>query len=205
LTKEFVEGDEKRPGSSAFKSDPMLPINRRAQLDDYKGFKDIFDRGHQVASGDSKGRGKPVIKESFYLSNMTPQSAKLNRNRWRLLEAKIQDIAKNRGEIWVVTGPVFIDDDNDGLVEHVVIGDNNVSVPTDYYKIVISKKPENTNEWEAMAFLIPNEPISEPYEDYLVSIDEIESLTKIDFFSSLSDDAEVALEEEIAEQLWEDS
>ena len=64
--------------AALFKPDPLLPSDRRAQLDDYKGFKDIFDRGHQVASGDSKGRGKAVIRESFFfLSNMTPQSAKI--------------------------------------------------------------------------------------------------------------------------------
>lgn len=194
LTKKYVTGEETRPGSSAFKPDPKLPSGRRAELDDYKGWKNIFDRGHQVASGDSKGRGKRVIRESFFLSNMTPQSSKLNQHRWRLLEQYIQSLAESRGELWVITGPAFIDDDSDGLVRHLIIGDNQVSVPTHYYKIVLAKSPSNSDVWEAMAFLIPNEPLEDPDGDYLVSIDEIEEKTGFDFFSLLDDVQEKKLE-----------
>jgi len=202
LTKDYASGSEARPGSNAFKPDNLLKPGMRAELSDYKGWKGIYDRGHQVASGDSKGRGKRVIKESFYLSNMTPQNSKLNQHKWRLLEAKIQRYAKDRGELWVVTGPAFIDDDNDGIVEYSVIGDNEVAVPTHYFKIVISKQIDG-NDFESMAFLIPNEPMKDDYAEFLVSIDEIENLTGYDFFSRMNDQKENAMEASVVDAIWE--
>jgi endonuclease G len=202
LTREYVEGKEKRPGSSAFKPDPKLPVGRRAELTDYKGWNGVYDRGHQCASADSKGRGNKVIRDSFYLSNMTPQASKLNRNKWRLLEAKIQKIAIHKGELWIITGPVFVDQDKDGLVEYYVIGKNKVAVPTHYYKIVVAKSKESNEEFKAMALLIPNEEIKNEYNEYLISIDEIERLTGLDFFSEMPDHQEERLEAATSDNIW---
>jgi endonuclease G len=208
LTREFVNGTEERPGSSAFKPDPELQAGLRAELDDYKGWKGVYDRGHQVASGDSKGRGKTVIRESFFLSNMTPQDSKLNQNKWRLLEERIQRLAADRDELWVVTGPVFVDDDNDGLVKYNIIGSNQVAVPTHYFKIVLAKA-EAPDSYESMAFLIPNKTIDRPGEDldtvmsdFLVSIDEVEQLTGLDFFPRMQDSMEDILEANPANVVW---
>ena len=181
LTRDFANGPETRPGSSAFKPDPLLSSGQRAELADYKGFQFVYDRGHQCASGDSKGRGTAVIRESFFLSNMTPQDSKLNQHKWRLLEARIQDLARDRGELWVITGPVFIDGDGDGFIEYFTIGTNEVAVPTHYFKIVYAEKHGQPDELDAMAFLIPNEPMQQPFGHYLVSIDHIEELTEYDF------------------------
>ena len=60
-----MEGKEKRPGSIAFKPVPKLPVGRRAELTDYKGWNGVYDRGHQCASADSKGRGKTVEFENY--------------------------------------------------------------------------------------------------------------------------------------------
>ena len=202
LTREYVEGTEKRPGSSAFKPDPLLPKGRRAELSDYKGLTNVYDRGHQAANADSKGRGRRVIRDSFFLSNMTPQDSQLNRIRWRLLEERIQNLAKDRGEIWVMTGPVFMDDDNDGIIEYFVVGENQVAVPTHYYKIVVTERQGADAEGhESMAFLIPNVKMEGVYEDYLVSIDEIETLTGFDFLEGMEDEAETALEVDAAAEL----
>ena len=208
LTREFVNGTEERPGSSAFKPDPKLNAGLRAELNDYKGWKGVFDRGHQVASGDSKGRGRTVIRESFFLSNMTPQDSKLNQNKWRLLEDRIQRLAAERDELWVVTGPVFVDDDNDGLVKYNIIGSNQVAVPTHYFKIVLAKA-EAPDSYESMSFLIPNMTIDRPGEDldtvmsdFLVSIDDIEHLTGLDFFPRMEDSAEEILEANPADEVW---
>jgi len=203
LTKEFVQGSEERPGTSAFKPDPTLPKGRRAELSDYKGWKGVFDRGHQAASADSKGRGRTVIRESFLLSNMTPQASRLNQVGWRLLEERIQNLAVSMGPLWVVTGPAFVDDDNDGLVQHLVVGGNRVSVPTHYYKVVVNKQSDQGSEIRAMAFLIPNKEMADDFDEYLVSIDQIEELTGFDFLSGLEDSQEVELEASVADSLWE--
>ncbi len=202
LTTQYVNGTEKRPGSSAFKADPLLRKGHRAERADYKGWAGVFDRGHQAANKDSVGRGIRVVRESFYLSNMTPQSAKLNRGAWSTLESKVRKIALKRGEVWVVTGPVFKDNDNDGLVEYLTIGSDQVAVPTHYFKIVLSKKENQQDQYEALAFLIPNQKLDGEFSDYLVSVDRIEELTGLDFFSNMPDDDEAVMETTIADALW---
>lgn len=202
LTKDFVNGTEARPGTSAFKPDPVLIRGRRAELDDYKGFKGTYDRGHQAANADSKGRGKRVIRESFLLSNMTPQSSNLNQVRWRLFEKRVQDIAKARGEVFVVTGPLFVDQDGDGTVEYFVIGDNEVAVPTHYFKIVLAKD-KTSKEWESMTVIVPNEPTKNKFDIFLRSIDEVERLSALDFFPDMPKEDQKELEKAVADELWE--
>ena len=201
LTKEFANGTETRPGSSAFKPDPRLSAVLRAEKSDYQGWKNILDRGHQVASGDSKGRGTTVIKESFFLSNMTPQSASFNRGDWRSLEMKIQQWARDRDEVFVVTGPVFQDDDADGVMEYGVIGKRQVAIPTHYFKIVLDG--DGGEDTEAIAFLVENKKMEDEFDDALVSIDEIERLTGLDFFPSLEDSVEDEIEESEEDELWD--
>lgn len=203
LTRDYVLGPEPRPGSSAFQPDPLLAPNRRAELADYAGWTGVYDRGHQCAAADSKGRGPAVVLESFYLSNMTPQDSALNRTRWRLLEEKVQKLAVARGELWVITGPLFVDEDRDGLVEFFAIGPHHVSVPTHYFKIVVAHRPE-TEELEAFAFLVPNRATSEDFQRWLTSVDEIERLSGLDFLQELPDPQEEALESAAQAKLWPD-
>lgn len=199
LTTAFVNGTEPRPGSSAFKPDPLLPAGRRAERDDYSGWRNVYDRGHQAANADQRGRGVAVVRESFLLSNMTPQASRLNQNRWRILEGRIQELARSRGELWVVTGPVFVDEDSDGVVHHYVLGQNRVAVPTHYFKIVVAEREDVPGEFEIMAFLVGNEPLEGEFADHLVSVDRIEELTGYDFLPELPD--EESLEAEIPTEL----
>jgi len=201
LTRAYVNGDEERPGSSAFQPDPELMAGRRAELSDYAGWARVYDRGHQASNADSRGRGMKVVLESFYLSNMTPQSSTLNQQRWRLLEDRIQNLARDRGELWVITGPAFVDLAGDGVVKHLAIGKDLVAVPTHYFKIVYVRSEQGV---DAMAFLIPNEPLTgQEFDVNLVSIDEIEKVTGYDFLSGLEDTVEDSIEELRAFQVWQ--
>lgn len=201
LTRDYVLGREPRPGSSAFRPDPLLAPNRRAELADYAGWNGVYDRGHQCAAADSKGRGAEVVLESFYLSNMTPQDSSLNRTKWRLLEEKVQKLALARGELWVITGPLFVDEDRDGVVEFFAIGPHHVSVPTHYFKVVVAHRPA-AQELEAFAFLVPNRATSEDFERLLTSVDEIERLSGLDLLPALPDPQEEALESAVPAALW---
>jgi len=132
---------------------------------------------------------------------MTPQSSRLNQQRWRLLEDQIQKLARDRGELWVITGPAFLDQDGDGVVKYLAIGKDLVAVPTHYFKIVYVRSEQGV---DAMAFLIPNEPLSgKDFDVHLVSIDEIEKVTGYDFLSDLEDTVEDAAEEVRAPEVWQ--
>jgi DNA/RNA endonuclease G (NUC1) len=83
----------------------------------------------------------------------------------------------------IITGPVFAV--VNGRVSYQVIGKGNVAVPTHLFKIVADA--QNAGKVETLAFLLPNTRIGAgDLSDFLVSIDEIERLTGLDFLPALS-------------------
>ena len=53
-----------------------------------------------------------------------------------------------------------------------------------------------------IAFMLPNEKGRNPLQNYVVSVDSIESLTGIDFFPALEDSIENKLESKIDISGW---
>ena len=73
-------------------------------------------------------------------------------------------------------------------------------VPSAFYKVVL--RPADAG-WEAIAFLAENRAYPAPHDlsQVVVSIDELEALTRIDFFPDLSAAAQSELES-ATPQLW---
>ncbi|MFC1736476.1 DNA/RNA non-specific endonuclease [Candidatus Hydrogenedentota bacterium] len=186
----------KRPGS--FKKDGRTKAG--VSHKDYTNTG--FDRGHMAPNYAIYSRyGKAAQLETFLMSNVCPQYPKLNRVRWRELEALIAgqgtgdpSWAQEFGGIWIVTGPTF-DDDR-------VFLPSNVEIPDAFYKIVVDID-EDKGTLRALAFIVPNlkEP-GLPLVDYLVSVDEVESETGLDFFRKLDDKTEARIEGTRAVGLW---
>ena len=65
-----------------------------------------MDRGHQAPSADFSSNLE-LMKESFTLSNAVPQQGDgFNRHIWKEFEDLVRKLAKDRGEIFVITGPI---------------------------------------------------------------------------------------------------
>jgi endonuclease G, mitochondrial len=179
-----------------FQPDLSVPTPFRSELADYS--KSGYDRGHMAPAADMK-RSDQVMGESFLLSNMCPQNPTLNRGLWAQLEDGVRGWVRQRGTLTVISGPVF--EPKSGKVSYAVIGGSGVAVPTHFFKIVVDAN--QTGDVQALAFLIPNEaPQTTELAKYLVSIDQIEMLTGIDFLSALPDKEEDALEASVASKLW---
>ena len=86
--------------------------------------------------------------ETFLLSNMSPQLSGFNRAIWKGLENRERKWAYRRGELYVITGPVFAHQRG----STVVMG--RVPVPTHFYKIIF-----DPDEAQALSFLIPHRPL----------------------------------------------
>lgn len=177
LTRREVAGQN--PRDDCFAPDPMVKGNK-AELSDYKGSG--YDRGHMAPAADMKW-SKKVMKESFYLSNMCPQNPSLNRGDWNDLEEKVRSWAKRDSAIIVVCGPIV-------SKRPKKIG-NNLAVPEAFFKVVLSPYGKNP---QAIGFIMPNEAGNNPLSSYAKSIDEVEALTKMDFFSVLPDELENRIE-----------
>ncbi len=140
---------------------------------DYKGSG--YSRGHLAPAGDM-AFSKEAMKESFLMSNMSPQLRAFNGGIWNELEQHVRDWAFDNNEVYVVTGPML----NRKIVKR--IGKNKVKVPSAFYKIVLDNYGE---ERKAIAFIMPNEMSTLPLRDYIVTIDDIERELGIDFFCNL--------------------
>lgn len=150
-------------------------------------------------------------EETYFLSNMVPQWGGFNSGVWLKLEKAVRAWACTREQVLVITGPLWYDPNEsdpskaDGQVPYSVIGANQVAVPTHLFKIVLSKHPK-TKEWESLAFLFPNQkkyPTSPPLEDYLTTIDWLETQSGFDFFPELPKAEQTELEKTMATEVWE--
>lgn len=153
-----------------------------------------YTRGHLAPAGDM-AFNKDAMRESFYMSNMSPQIKEFNGGIWRELEENVRQWALKDDELYIITGPVL---NHNGIIKQ--IGYNKVSVPKQFFKIILDlKKPQQ----KAIAFLMPNKKSVAPIKDYVVSIDEIEELTGLDFFADfLPQDLEIELEQKKDYSNW---
>jgi endonuclease G len=190
LLARHLKGDH--PRGNHFKSDPDV-ASKTAKPTDYA--RSGYDRGHLAPAADFK-YSADAINESFYMSNMSPQTPAFNRGMWKGLENKVREWASEKKKLYIVSGPI--------LKKYLrKIGkDNEISVPKQFYKIVVNLDSEHPH---AIAFLMPNELCEGFYEDYMVSIDEVEALTQIDFFHNLPDELENYLEKSKTSDRWFDA
>jgi len=182
------------PRTDDFRPDPDLPKGQRAELADYN--RSGYDRGHLAPAEDMR-RDKQTESETFLLSNMSPQvGVGFNRQIWKNLESKVRTWAKKRQNIYVMTGPIYADKN------YKTIGSDKVAVPSHFYKIVVSCNTKGES-LDAIAFITPNKNLgSTPIKNYIITIDEVEKETGLNFLRGLADPIEKKLEAKKAE-MWE--
>jgi len=175
-----ITGDAERD-QERFQPDPFVESGS-ALPTDYT--RSGYDRGHLAPAGDFKFSQR-LTKQSFYMSNISPQAPQFNRGIWKELEDQVRAWARRDRGLYVVTGPVL----KPGL--ETIGKKNEVAVPEQYYKIILYC---NSPSIRIVGFLLNNEPSDEPLQSFVVPVDQIERLTGIDFFPFIPDDLEQKLE-----------
>jgi len=185
LTPMLINGSQKR--ASKFKADPLItdPVGPSSYT------KSGYDRGHLCPAADMK-LSDVSMNESFYMSNMSPQAPSFNRGIWSKLEDKVRDWALQKNGVYVVTGPLL--NKSCGFVAR------SITVPCAYYKIIFKQTSKGV---EAIAFMLPNAGSSLPLKEFVISIDELEALTGIDFFAALPDKEEEKFESRVLTNNWQ--
>jgi endonuclease G len=178
--------------SDNFREDPSVSSGSASNLDYAKSG---YDRGHLAPAADMKWSEK-AMSESFYYSNMSPQLPAFNRGIWKMLEEKMRDWALENDSILIVTGPILPSKNEKKLA---TIGPNSVTVPEYYYKAILDFKREKS---KSIAFILPNKGSKMPLKSFVVTIDSLEKLSKIDFFYKLDDKIENNLESKICKECW---
>lgn len=188
LTDAEAKGNLNRKGFS-FVPDEDLPMVHRVTTYDYK--ESGYDRGHMCPAGDMKW-SVDAMHDCFYMSNICPQVPELNQRSWERLESACRRWASKLGSIYIVCGPIY----KKKTPEYIGL-DHRVAVPDAFFKVVVSLKKEKE---KGIAFYYENTEENQPMETAVRSIDQIEKITKLDFFSELPDDVENKIEAET--QLW---
>ena len=152
------------------------------------GGKASYSRGHQIASADRLYYDDNV--QTFYYTNMTPQTSSFNGGIWNNLENKVRAWSKQFDTLYVVTGCVV-----EGSTTYAYDNNNKrVTVPKAYYKALLgydkSKSigiSSQTNGYTGIAFYFNHfdSYTSSAYMNESMTIDALEQKVGVDFFVNL--------------------
>lgn len=171
-----------------YREDPFV---KTGSASPYDYSESGYDMGH-LAPAKTMSRNLTSMSESFYLSNICPQTPAFNRGIWKRLEEKVRYWSEMNDSIYEVTGPIL---------DHPIgqIGKNNVTVPRAFYKTLLGFK---NGKIKGIGFIMPNEKSQKSIYSYAVSIDEIEKITGINFYSQLEQSIQDNVEANKLLKLW---
>lgn len=186
LTRSEVGGGEPR---RKFTPDPA--IASMTALDAY--YKNSgFDRGHLAPAADMAFDNE-AMKQSFYFSNVSPQVPSFNRGIWKQLEERVRAWAARYDSLYIATGPLFLREDTAYVKGYL-------PVPTHFYKALLV---HCQGRWQAVAFCLPQSATgTESYWLYSLTVDSLQRVSGLDFFSLLPDELEYPAERRVDLQFW---
>ncbi|PQJ80862.1 DNA/RNA non-specific endonuclease [Polaribacter porphyrae] len=167
-----------------FRPDYRIPERFRADLANY--LNSGYDRGHLVSSA-NQIETQLQNSETFLLSNMSPQNPSFNKGVWKRLEnaVRVLNETKNILETYVISGPLFLFDQEVKVIESKKEEGVTLPIPHAYFKSVLTENHRGT--LRIWSFIIPNEPIDldDPkFEDGVLEHFQV-ATTKIEKISGL--------------------
>lgn len=171
-----------------WKPDPVLDEDETLEPADYKGAhaKLKTDRGHQAPLASFKGTD--YWHQTNYLSNITPQHKDLNQGPWKKVEDHVRELATEK-PIYVITGPLY-----EREMEALPNADEPHRVPSGYWKIIATQSTGEARLTVVGYIFDQSTARRDAPSNHIVSVDEIESRTGLDFFWQLPNEIEELIE-----------
>ena len=185
-----------------FRPDPSLPQNwYQVTPRDYASTG--FDRGHLCPSDDRDG-GLEDNKETFLMTNMTPQAPENNRGIWKALEDYGRTLTQQGNEVYIIAGTIGEGGTGtNGFAKRIGKNDN-ITVPASLWKIIVVLPIGQNDELRInentriIAVNIPNQNgLVGSWKQYRTSVAELEKLTGYDFLSTISPDIQAIIEAKV--------
>ena len=124
---------------------------------------------------------------------MCPVDTGFHKGLWNEIQYFISQNAEIKGDLLVVTGPLF-------TKEKSYFAENNNPIPDQYFFAILNPAPGME---VAIGFILPNRKNNKPLSDYAVTIDSLEMVTGLDFFNQfLEAEQEKSIEAEYDFSLW---
>lgn len=183
-----------------FIEDTDIPLEYRTTYDHYRGSG--YTRGHMCASAD-RWNSLEANRQTFLYSNMQPQLYSFNGGIWANLEMKVRswNTADFRDTLYVARGGTI--DHTSDLIEITSTG---LRVPKYFFMAILCKNKSSVNGgYKAIGFYMEHRSFYEDEKNlspYIVSIDNLERLTGIDFFCNLPDAIENQVESNVTPAAW---
>lgn len=155
-----------------------------------------FDRGHMCNFKD-RSSSAAVFKTTFVMTNMVPQSPRLNEDTWEHLEDYCRQLALDHHHLYIIAGP--LGEGGEGLIKPDTIthashiGKSNVVVPAFTWKVIliVNDAPGNDikkvdSATRLIAVMMPNnQTLSLDWTKFRVSVHDVEQKTGLRFFTAV--------------------
>ncbi|MFC4666576.1 DNA/RNA non-specific endonuclease [Falsiporphyromonas endometrii] len=157
-----------------------------------------YDRGHQLTSS-HRLKDAYWNYTTFTSVNCTAQIGKeFNQSDWRVLEERVKNYQKNLESkspsgldtLYVVTGASMNEYEGMKKFSHPVVKDNTgrqVTIPTFYYKAMAIRT--KGGGYKTMAVCMPHIPNPGHYNNYKITVHELEKRTGFKFFPGIPESA----------------
>jgi endonuclease G len=178
------------PRQNDFRADPTLPAGwYQVQGTDYQGSG--FDRGHHTPSAD-RTNTIPDNSATFLMTNIMPQAPDNNQGPWEQLESYSRSLIPAGNELYIIMGGYGNGGTGSNGSANVIAG-GKVAVPNVTFKVIIVLPVGNndparvTEQTRVIAVIMPNTQgiRNNDWRSYRVSVDQVEQLTGLDFFSNV--------------------
>ena len=185
-----------------FRPDPAVPPDwYRVLHTDYQSSG--FDRGHMVPNADrDKETSIPINQATFLMTNMIPQTPDNNQGPWANMENDLRALIPAGNELYVVAGGAGTGGSgSNGFT--TTIANGRVTVPAQTWKCAFVFAAALGDDLarvnggsRTICVIMPNVQgiRTKPWRDYLVTVNDVESLTGYDLFANLPDAIENAVE-----------
>lgn len=186
-------------GDPQYPADPDLPSGYGWSPENDPYYGSGYDHGHIVASAERYCSAEANY-QTFYLTNMQPMRNLFNSKLWAKMEQQVWKTWNRpsfRDTLYVCKGGTI--DRNDQILGYTKKG---AIIPKYFFIAVLCK---NKQGYKAMGFWVEhiNADLSgDSLKDYMMSIDELEERTGIDFFCNLPDDVERQVEDNMSPAVW---
>ena len=187
--------------------DPKVPLGKQVDLSRGYGVdkstptysNNYYARGHQIPNADRNGV-EAMQEQTYFPTNITPQLQNgFNGGIWMDLEGAVRSAVHAGDTVYVVTGAAFRKKGGSEAIEiinpsNAVYGPGNtvdIPVPNYYWKVLLKVKRsgESVNNAKAIGFWLDHRDDlrenTSAYQNYAVSVDQIETWTGFDFFANL--------------------